>query len=61
MPWPTAASGLPAMRRKKPAGGSVYDALVGAAAAEHRLPLATRDRRAIDTYRSLNVALEILG
>ncbi|HVF79606.1 MAG TPA: type II toxin-antitoxin system VapC family toxin, partial [Solirubrobacteraceae bacterium] len=29
------------------AGGSVYDALVGAVAAEHRLPLATRDRRAL--------------
>lgn len=43
------------------AGGSVYDALVGAAAAEHHTTLATRDRRAIDTYRSLNVALEILG
>jgi predicted nucleic acid-binding protein len=43
------------------AGGSVYDALVGAAAAAHHLTLATRDRRAIDTYRSLNVTLEILN
>jgi len=43
------------------AGGSVYDALVGAAAAEHRLPLATRDRRALDTYRALDVVIELLA
>lgn len=42
------------------AGGSVYDALVGAAAAEHGIPLATRDRRAIDTYRALNVEVEFV-
>ena len=42
------------------AGGSVYDALVGAAAAEHGLGLATRDRRALDTYRALGVAVELL-
>jgi len=42
------------------AGGSVYDALVGAAAAEHGLALATRDRRALDTYRALGVEVEIL-
>lgn len=41
-------------------GGSVYDALVGAAAVEHGLPLATRDRRAVDTYRALGVELELL-
>jgi predicted nucleic acid-binding protein len=43
------------------AGGSVYDALVGAAAAEHGLPLATRDRRALDVYRALGVDVELLG
>ena len=43
------------------AGGSVYDALVGAAAAAHRLPLASRDRRALDTYRSLDVEVEFLA
>lgn len=43
------------------AGGSVYDALVGAAALEHRLPLATRDRRALDTYRALNVTVQVLA
>lgn len=42
------------------AGGSVYDALVGAVAVQHRLPLATRDRRALNTYRSLGVDLELL-
>lgn len=43
------------------AGGAVYDALVGAVAAEHRLVLATRDRRALDTYRALDVRVEILA
>ncbi|PLS75454.1 MAG: VapC toxin family PIN domain ribonuclease [Actinobacteria bacterium] len=43
------------------AGGSVYDALVGAAASEHGLTLASRDRRARDTYRALNVSLEFLA
>jgi predicted nucleic acid-binding protein len=40
------------------AGGAVYDALVGATAAEHDLVLATRDRRALDIYRRLDVAVE---
>lgn len=43
------------------AGGAVYDALVGAAANEHRLPLATRDRRALDIYRALEVNVELLA
>ncbi len=43
------------------AGGSVYDALVGAAAAEHDLPLATRDTRALEIYRSLDVRVELLS
>lgn len=43
------------------AGGSVYDALVAGAAAEHNLPLATRDQRALGTYRALNIQLEILS
>ncbi len=37
------------------AGGAVHDALVGATAAHHGIPLASRDRRAIDTYRLLDV------
>ena len=42
------------------AGGAVYDALVGACANEHRLTLATRDRRALQTYRALDVDVELL-
>jgi predicted nucleic acid-binding protein len=56
-----AAALLADLQTKGIAGGSVYDALVGAAAAEHRLPLATRDRRALDTYRALDVAVELVG
>ncbi len=43
------------------AGGSVYDALVGATAVEHDVPLATRDRRALATYRELGVDVELIG
>ena len=43
------------------AGGSVYDALVGATAAEHQLTLATRDRRALEIYRTLGVSVEVVG
>jgi predicted nucleic acid-binding protein len=43
------------------AGGSVYDALVGAVAAEHKVTLLTRDRRALDTYRALGVDVELVG
>jgi predicted nucleic acid-binding protein len=42
------------------AGGAVYDALVGAAALEHGLALATRDRRALETYRALGVEVVVL-
>lgn len=42
------------------AGGAVYDALVGAVASTHGLPLASRDLRAADLYRSLGVAVELL-
>jgi len=42
------------------AGGAVYDALVGAVAREHGVALATRDRRALDTYRALAVDIELL-
>ena len=42
------------------AGGAVYDALIGAVAAEHGVPLATRDRRALETYRALGVDVELL-
>lgn len=42
------------------AGGAVYDALVGAVALEFDAVLATRDRRALDTYRALEVRVEVL-
>jgi predicted nucleic acid-binding protein len=42
------------------AGGAVYNALVAATALEHELPLATRDKRALDTYRALDVTVELL-
>ena len=42
------------------AGGAVYDALVGAVAVAHGLPLATRDARAVDVYRTLDVEFELL-
>lgn len=43
------------------AGGAVYDALVGAVAVEHGLPLLTRDARALGTYRALGVEVEVLS
>jgi predicted nucleic acid-binding protein len=43
------------------AGGAVYDALVAAAAAEHGITLATRDRRAADTYRVLDIDFELIN
>lgn len=43
------------------AGGSVYDALVGAAAVEHGMTLVTLDRRALETYRVLGVEVDLLS
>src|SRR4051794_24692436 len=48
-----AAALLQKLASTRIAGGSVYDALVGATAAEHRIVLASRDRRALETYRVL--------
>jgi predicted nucleic acid-binding protein len=42
-------------------GGSVFDALVGAVAVAHGVPLATRDTRALDVYRALDVDLELIA
>ncbi len=56
-----AAALLPGLDSRGIAGGSVYDALVGAAAVEHGLPLATRDRRALDTYRALEVDVRLIA
>ena len=41
-------------------GGAVYDALVGAAAAEHDAVLVTRDQRAVPTYRAVGAAFRLL-
>jgi predicted nucleic acid-binding protein len=57
----TAASLFAELEALGVAGGAVYDALVGAVATEHRLRLATRDRRALETYRALDVNVELLG
>jgi predicted nucleic acid-binding protein len=43
------------------AGGAVYDALVGAAARAHGLPLLSRDRRAWPIYDALSVEVRIIG
>ena len=42
------------------AGGAVYDALVGQVAVAHRLAVATRDARAVDVYRALDVDVELI-
>ena len=56
------SSGLGAeLARLGVAGGAVYDALVGAAARAHGLPLLSRDRRAWPTYDALGVEVRILG
>ena len=43
------------------AGGGVYDALIGAVANEHGLALATRDQRALETYRALDVRVKLVS
>jgi hypothetical protein len=42
------------------AGGSVYDALVGAAARQHDAPLLSRDMRARPTYGALGVNVRVI-
>lgn len=42
-------------------GGAVYDALVGATAVEHGVALLTRDRRALGTYRLLDVEVIVVA
>jgi predicted nucleic acid-binding protein len=58
---PERAAALPAvLAGHRIAGGSVYDALVGAAAAHHGLTLVTRDTRATSTYQLLGVTVRLL-
>lgn len=47
--------------RERIAGGAIYDALVAAVAHEHGVPLATSDLRAMPTYRSIGVTVEVLS
>ncbi len=42
-------------------GGSVYDVLAGAAARQHRQPLATRDARAQPVYEALDVETKVIS
>ena len=56
-----AADLLAALPARGIGGGSVYDALVGAAAFEHGLPLATRDSRALETYRAVEAHAELIS
>ena len=49
------------LARLRIAGGAVYDALVGAAARHHDLPLLTSDRRALRTYDALGVRVQLVG
>jgi predicted nucleic acid-binding protein len=56
-----AAELLPSLASAGLAGGSVYDALVGSTAKAHGLVLATRDERARDTYRGLDVEFEFFA
>ena len=41
-------------------GGAVYDALVGAAARQHRLPLVSADARARPVYEALGVDIQLI-
>jgi len=43
------------------AGGAAYDALVGLAAKENGLTLATRDTRALGTYEAVGVPILVLA
>lgn len=52
---------LEALAEHRIAGGSVYDALVGATALQHGRTLVSRDRRALDTYRALGGEVEMIS
>ncbi len=57
----TASSLLPRLAQLGIAGGAVYDALVGAAAEFYNVLLLTRDRRAVATYRLLDVNFQVVS
>lgn len=60
LPEPAARELAGRLARLGIAGGSVYDALVGATAAAHGLTLASRDRRALDAYRAVGATVELI-
>jgi predicted nucleic acid-binding protein len=49
------------LARLRISGGAVYDALVGAAARQHRQPLTSRDARARPVYDALAVEIEFIS
>jgi predicted nucleic acid-binding protein len=49
------------LARLRISGGAVYDALVGAAARQHRRSLASRDARARPVYEALGVEIEVIS
>lgn len=51
---------LPKLVAAGVSGGSVYDGLVGLAAAQNGLTLVTRDARAASTYQALGVKFTVL-
>lgn len=62
LPLPVSVAGLHhQLGRRGIGGGAVYDALVGRAARDHGVPLATRDERARGTYALLGVATFVVG
>lgn len=61
-PGPESLAALgPELARRGISGGSVYDALVGAAARAHDMTLLSRDRRARSTYEALGVDVRFIG
>lgn len=48
------------LARLRISGGGVYDALVGAAARQHRRPLVSGDARARMVYEALGVEIELI-
>jgi predicted nucleic acid-binding protein len=51
----------PELSRLGVSGGAVYDALVGAAARQHRRGLVSGDARARPVYEALGVQIQIIG
>jgi predicted nucleic acid-binding protein len=60
--WPSPGAGARAAAAlgNGTALGSCHDALVAATAAEYGITLATRDRRAAETYRALDIDFELI-